>query len=96
MRIVLFKMEQESGVRQVLEARCVVGHGVSVPRKELGYVTVAVLALVIAGEAAEGCSCPDRGDRSFADTGDRRGVVREVLDGGVADIMSVSHEVDLR
>jgi hypothetical protein len=58
-------------------------------------VTVAVEPLVIARKPAQARRRARCGDRAFLHPGDRRGVVREVLEGGVADVMSIRHEVDL-
>jgi hypothetical protein len=59
-------------------------------------VTVAVEPLVIACEPAQARRCASCGDRALPHSGDRRGVVREIFEGRVADVMSVRHEVDLR
>jgi hypothetical protein len=59
-------------------------------------VTVSVEPLVIAREPAQARRCASCGDRALPHSGDRRGGVREVLEGRVADVMSVRHEVDLR
>ena len=52
-------------------------------------------ALVITGNLAEVGSRPDGGDCAFAGAGHSRGVVREVFDGGVADVVAVGHDVRL-
>jgi hypothetical protein len=62
LRIVLFEVSKQFKVREVLEARSVVSHHVSLPGKEVAYVTVAVEALVVAGIAAEPGSRTITGD----------------------------------
>ena len=52
MRIVLFEVREEGGVREVLQVGCVVRHDVGVPCEVLGSVTVAVKALVVTSDAA--------------------------------------------
>jgi hypothetical protein len=79
----------------VLQARGIVGHAVGVAWEVLGPVTVAVELLVIARKPAQARRRARRGDRALPHPGDRRGVNREVLEGRVADVMSMRHEVDL-
>jgi hypothetical protein len=92
---VLRKVRGEGGVRQRLKAGGVVGNDV-LWSWEVGHgVEVAVEALVITGNLAEVGSRPDGGDCAFAGAGHSRGVVREVFDGGVADVVAVGHDVRL-
>jgi len=50
--IALFEVGEEGRVREVLEARGVIGHDVEVSWEEVCEVTVAVDPLMVAGEAA--------------------------------------------
>jgi hypothetical protein len=59
-------------------------------------VAVAVDPLVIARKPTQSCRRTCRGDRALTHSRDRWRVVREVLDGCVADVVGVRHEVDLR
>lgn len=79
----------------MLKARGVVSHGVSVPGEEVCNVAVAVEALMVAGVAAERCGGAGSGHCPLAHSGDGRGVVGKVLEGGVADIMGLRHGVYL-
>lgn len=56
---------------------------------------VAMLPLVVAPDLAQVRRGPDGGDGAFAVAGHRRGVVAEVLEGGVAHVVAVSHDVGL-
>jgi hypothetical protein len=80
----------------MLETGGVVGHAVGVAREVLSQVAVAVDPLVIAREPTQSRRRACRGDRAFAHSRDRWRVIREVLDGRVADVVGVRHEVDLR
>ena len=53
MRILLHEVREESGVRQFLETRGVVGHDIQPSWEEVSSVAVAVLPLVVAGVVAE-------------------------------------------
>lgn len=52
LRIVLFIVSKEGGVRELLQARGIISHDVVLSREEGGQVAVAVEALVLAREAA--------------------------------------------
>ncbi len=95
LRIALVEMGEEGSVREVLQARGIIRHDVEVSWEVVGEVTVAVLALVAAGEVAEEGGCAVAGDRALVDTGDGRGVVRQVDERGVPGVMGGTHEVDL-
>ena len=95
MWIALIEEEEEVSVREVLEARGIVGHAIRFAREVLRAVTIAVDALVITGEAAQASGRPSRGDRTLAHSGDCRGVVREVFERGILDIVGEGHQVDL-
>ena len=58
-------------------------------------VTIAVLALVHAGVVAKVGGWTVRGDSSFVDSGDRRGVVSTVGQCGITYVMVGGHDVDL-
>ncbi len=88
-------MGEEGSVREVLQARGIIRHDVEVPWEVVGKVTVAMLALVAAGEVAEEGGGAVAGDRALVDTGDGRGVVRQVDERGVPGVMSRAHEVNL-
>ena len=53
LRILLREVREESGVRQFLETRGIVGHDIQPSREEMPSVAVAVLPLVVAGVVAE-------------------------------------------
>lgn len=79
----------------MLQARGVIRHVVAVSWEVGGEVAVAMGALVLAGEAAEVSGSPIAGHGATAEPGDGRCVVGEVFDGGVGDVMSGGHEVEL-
>ena len=89
------EVEEKHVVREVLEARRVVRHVVGVSWEEMREVAVAVEALVVAGVAAEAGGGSGARDRPSAHSGDGRGVVREVFQGGVPHVMVGAHDVDL-
>ena len=88
----LFKVSEESSVREVLQARGVVCHDVGTSWDEEVCLAVAVFSLVSTGVIAEKGSRPVRGDRSLQHPGQGGGVISPVGDGGVADVVVVSHE----
>ena len=94
--IPLVEEGEERNVRQMLETGGVVGHAVGVAREVLSQVAVAVDPLVIAREPTQSRRRTCRGDRALSHLRDRWRVVREVLNGRVADVVGVRHEVDLR
>lgn len=91
----LVKVREEGSVREVLEARCVVGHVVGVSGEVLDSMVVTVGSLVVALVAAEQCRRACGGDSTLEDSGDRWGVVSEVEEAGVGDVMLLRHDVDL-
>jgi hypothetical protein len=88
---VLFEVVKEGSVRQVLETGGIVGHDVVLSWEEVRDVAVAVEALVVAGEPAQGGSSTASGDGPLSDPRDGRGVVREVFDGGIVEGFKVAH-----
>ena len=88
----LFKVSEESSVREVLQARGVVCHDVGTSWDEEVCLAVAVFSLVSTGVIAEKGSRPVRGDRSLQHSRQGGGVVSPIGDGGVADVVMVSHE----
>jgi hypothetical protein len=82
---VLFEVSEQFRVRQVLKARSVVSHHVSLSWEEVTDVTVAMEALVVAGIAAEPCSCAVTGDGPLYEARQGGSVVRAGGDGGVGD-----------
>ena len=88
----LFKVSEESSVREVLQARGVVGHDVGTSWDEEVSLAVSVFSLVSTGVIAEKGCRPVRGDRSLQHPGQGGGVISPVGDGGVADVVVVSHE----
>jgi hypothetical protein len=52
LRIVLFEMEEQFSVRQMLQTRGVVRHDIEIPWEEASQVAVPVAALVSAGYVA--------------------------------------------
>ena len=88
----LFEVSEESSVREVLQARGVVGHDVGTSWDEEVCLAVPVLPLVGTGIVAEVGRGPVGGDRSFQHPGQGGGVVSPVRDGGVAHVVVMSHE----
>ena len=95
LRIVLFEMRQESGVREVLQARAVIGHDVHGSWQEEPRVAVAVLALVSAGEVAEVRWGSVTGYGTSRHSREGGSVVRACGEGGVGAVYCVGHESDL-
>jgi hypothetical protein len=95
LRIRLFKVSEESRVGECLHARGVVCHDVQGSCEVVGFVEVAVFALVGALHVAEVCGRGLAGDRALGDPGDCGGVVRAAGDRGVGHVMVVCHEHDL-
>ena len=91
LRIVLFEMSEKGCVRQVLEARSVVGHDVERSREVAGGVAIAVFALVMAGVGAEVSRGFVARDRSLVNSRHCGSVVRERGDGHVSEVVSGSH-----
>lgn len=91
----LFEVSKESIICEVLQARCIVGHDVCVPWEEVGDMAIAMLALVVAGDAAELGSSPVRGDGALVEPRHRRGVVGHVFECGVAHRVRARHELSL-
>lgn len=77
------EMSEKVSIGEVLQSGGVVRHVVAVSWEEVSEVTVAVEALVIAGVPAEGGGGTTGGDGAFPHAGHSRGVVREVLEGGI-------------
>ena len=88
----LFKVSEEGSVREVLQARGVVCHDVGTPWDEEVCRAVAVFSLVSTSVVAEKGRRPIGGDRSLQHSGQGRGVVSPIGDGGVAYVVMVSHE----
>ena len=88
----LFEMGKKGSVREVLEARGIVRHDVGTPWDEEVRLAVLVLPLVGTGIVAEVGRGPVGGDRSFQHPRQGGGVVSPVRDGGVANVVVVSHE----
>ena len=95
MRIPLVEVGEKESVGEVLEARGVVGHDVSLAWDVKGSVVVAVIALVAAGPIAEVGGRAVGGDGPFADAGDGGRVVGAVDHRGVANVMGMGHDVHL-
>ena len=79
----------------MLEAGGIISHGIGRSWDVGGDVAVAVLALVGTGVATEVSSSAFRGDCAFQDAGDSRGVVRQVVGGGVGHMELGSLDGDL-
>ena len=95
LRISLLEVSEEGRVSEVLQARGVISHDVRRPGNEEAGVTVAVSALMHAGEVAQVGGGPAGGDRAFVHAGDGRRVIRAVDEGGITDIVMMSHDVTL-
>lgn len=80
----------------MLETGGVVGHDVLRSREVLSLVAVAVEPLVVTSDLAQVGRRARRGHGLFAGSGDRRGVVAEVVQGRVTDVVAVRHDVELR
>lgn len=93
--IVLFEVSKKSGIGEMLEAGCVIAHDIGRSWDVLTVVTISVVALVSIAEAAEESCCAGSGDSAFGGPRDGWGVVTHVFKGGVPDVMSRSHEVQL-
>jgi hypothetical protein len=92
---VLFKVGGKGKVRQGLQARGVVSDDIGRPWEVRGGVQVAMLPLVVTSDLAEVRGGTDGGDGAFAIAGHRWGVVTEILEGGVAHVVAVGHDVGL-
>lgn len=75
LRIALFEVREEEGVGEMLEARGVVRHDVSLAWDVERGVVIAVVALVLARPVAEVGRRAGGSDRALTDAGHRRGVV---------------------
>ena len=87
----LFKVGEEGSVREVLKAGGIVCHDVGTPWDEEVCLAVAVFSLVSTSVVAEEGRRSVGGDRSFQHSGQGGGVVSPIGDGGVADVVVVSH-----
>lgn len=85
----------ESKVRQRLHSGGVIGYNI-LGSWEVGRgVVIAMQALVVAANLAEVGGRPNFGDSALARAGDSWGVVSEVFQGGIADRVTVRHDVQL-
>ena len=75
LRIALLEVSKKGGVSKVLQARGIVSHDIGQPGKVEGGVTVAMFALMAAGEVAQVGRRAIRGDSAFAHPRDGGGVV---------------------
>ena len=93
--ITLFKVGEQGGVREVLEARRVIGHGVGVSGEVLSSVAVAVKALVGTCIVAERCCGIVGGDCSFSNSRHGGSVAAEVFHCGIGQVTGRGHQVYL-
>ena len=75
-------MQEEERVGEILHLQGVVCHAIGESQEVVGFVIVAMLALVVAGFGAQVRG--DAGDSAFVDAGHRGGVVRSREHCGVA------------
>ena len=73
---VLFKVQEEEIVGEILHSGGVLCHAIGESREVVGFVIVAMLALVVAGFGAQVRGDAVAGDGTFVDAGHRGGVVR--------------------
>ena len=95
MRIGLFKVGEERGVGEMLQAGGVVYHDIVSSWEKVCKVTVAMLALMGTGVVAEMGSCADAGDSTTGHSGNCWCVVRGVGESGIAHIVCGGHQGDL-
>ena len=88
LRIFLIEEGEKGIVSEVLKAGGVVGHAIHVSWEVVRVVAVSVSSLVEAGDVAEEGGRSIRADGSFRLTGDGRGVVTSIRDGGKFDVVS--------
>ena len=91
LRIVLFKVGEEVGVREVLQLRQIFPHPAGVPVDEGCNVAVVMESLVGAGVVAQVGAGTIAGHSSAGNTRNGLGVVGGVWEGGVAHIVGSGH-----
>ena len=92
LRIGLFEVSEEGGVRQVLQARGVIGHDVRRSWKVEALVAVAVLALVGARLVAQECCRSVTAYSAFVESRNRWSVVIPCQDRGVRHVVVVCQD----
>jgi hypothetical protein len=92
---VLFQVSGKFTGGEVLQARAIIAHDVLGARQILGPVTVAVLALMGAGDLAQARGGAGLGHCPFSGAADGGHVVTEIVQGGVMGIMAMAHHVEL-
>jgi len=95
LRIALLKIVEESEVGESLHARCVVRHDVFRAWDVGSQVAVTVGPLMVAGNLAQVGGRPGSGDGAFSHTRHCWGVVAQVFHGGIGDVTTVGHDVEL-
>ena len=88
-------MREERFISEVLEAGGIIRHDVGLSWEETGEVAAPMNPLVVAGVAAKVGGGARSRDSAFVHSRDGRGVVGEVLKGGVASVMIGAHDVHL-
>ena len=95
MWIVLFEVGEEVGVRQVKEARCIIGHNVGLPWDEEPPRAVPVESLVGAGFIAQESGGTRLRHGAFVLSAERWGVIRSVFNGAVREVVVSGHDAEL-
>ena len=95
MWIVLFEVSKKGAVREVEQARGVIGHDVVGSRDEESARAVAMEALMSTGFVAKEGGGARLGDSSFVLPAKSRGVVRSVFDGAVGEVIVRGHHTEL-
>ncbi len=88
-------MIEEGEVSQVLESGGVVGHDIGLSWEEKDLVTVAMLALVFAGEGTEVARGTLARHSTFGDSCYSWRVVTAICQGGISHVRRGGHEGDL-
>ena len=95
MRIGLFKVGEERGVGEVLQAGGIVSHDIVSSWEEGCDVAVAMLSLMGTGVVAEMGGRADAGDSAAGHSGHGWCVVRGVGESGIAHIVCGGHQGSL-
>lgn len=94
-RILLLEVRVEGRVSELLQAGRVVGRSILRSRDVGGGVKVAVEPLVVARQLAQVGSRAGRRNSPFSYPRDGGSVVAEIFNAGVANVVAVSHDVNL-
>ena len=95
MRIELFKVGEERGVGEMLQAGSIVSHDIVSSWEKVRDVAVAMLSLMGTGIVAEVGGGANAGDSAVRHSGHFWCVVGRVGESGIAHIMCGGHQGDL-